>query len=690
MTGRTSHPVRRAAWQLLAPAIIAALTAGIELAGRSVARASMIKTIVGADVSPTTLMLSVAALAVVSVAGLALSRRLTTTHVVAVMLVCAFPAGMAAQLRLGARLQSDGFYYFAHLRSLWFDGDQDLTNDYRLLGMGDKVHLFTPTVTGAAQSAWTIGPAIVWSPFFAVGDRVASMLHASGRDVAVDGTSYPYRQSVCVAGLCWGLTGLFFCYLLAARFTARSWAAFAMVLVATGSFLIWYLVKEPTMTHAPSMAAVAVFTWAWASTRGARPRWQWAALGLLAGFMSTIRWQNAIFALLPAIEWMMALIPPLSARTRRELLDHAANGVLFTVAAVVGFVPQMLVWKAIYGHLLAVSPIGPQIRWWDPHVADVLWSARNGLFATSPVLYVGALGLLLCWRRDRLFTGAALATFGAMVYFNASIQDWWGSAAFGGRRFDGTLPLLVVGTAVAAESAAAFVARAPQVAVALAGMALVIWNLTFMGAALDGFVRIGEPIGFTPLASRQAGAIVRIVGHPFSWPANLWFAWRTGLAPSDYDLVWGLRFLADPAQPYGRVDLGPTDAMWLGDGWHDPERLPDGPTFRWARESSTLRLVLDHPATLRVQIRARAFSWPSAPSQHLRLSVNGQAQEPMEVPADWAVLERVVPAAAWRTGANAVVLTFDRATRPSDVGQGSDTRPLAAAVDYVRIVVEGS
>jgi hypothetical protein len=690
MTDGTSHPVRRAAWQLLAPTIIVTLTVGIELAGRSVARSSLIKAIVGADVSPTTLILCAAALAVVSLVGLGLGRRLTTTQVVAVMLVCAFPAGMAAQLRLGARLQSDGFYYFAHLRSLWFDGDQDLTNDYRLLGLGDKHHLFTPTVTGAAQSAWTIGPAIVWSPFFAVGDRVASMLHASGRDVAVDGTSYPYRQSVCVAGLCWGLTGLFFCYLLAARFTARSWAAFAMVLVGTGSFLLWYLVKEPTMTHAPSMAAVAVFTWAWASTRGARPRWQWAALGLLAGFMSTIRWQNAIFALLPAIEWMMTLLLRASAWTRRELLDHAGTGVLFTIAAVVGFVPQMLVWKAIYGQLLAVSPIGPQIRWWHPHVADVLWSARNGLFATSPVLYVGALGLLLCWRRDRLFAGAALATFGAMVYFNASIQDWWGSAAFGGRRFDGTLPLLVVGTAVAAESTAAFVARAPQVAVALAGMGLVIWNLTFMNAALDGFVRIDEPIEFTPLASRQVGTIVHLVGHPFSWPANLWFAWRTGLAPSDYDLVWSSRFLGDPAQPYGRVDLGPTDAMWLGDGWHNPERLPDGATFRWARESATLRLVLDHPATLRVQIRARAFSWPSAPSQHLRLSVNGQALEPVEVPADWAVLERVVPAAAWRTGANAVVLTFDRATRPSDVGQGSDTRPLAAAVDYVRIVVEGS
>ena len=34
-----------------------------------------------------------------------------------------FAAGVALQLQLGARLQSDGFYYFAYLRSLAFDRD---------------------------------------------------------------------------------------------------------------------------------------------------------------------------------------------------------------------------------------------------------------------------------------------------------------------------------------------------------------------------------------------------------------------------------------------------------------------------------------------------------------------------------------------------------------------------------------
>ena len=100
------------------------------------------------------------------------------------MLGALFTVGLALQLQLGARLQSDGFYYFAYLRSLAFDHDVDFMNDYRMLGLGDKTYLFQPTRTGHAESAWTIGPAIVWSPFFAAGHVVATRLHAKGLDVS--------------------------------------------------------------------------------------------------------------------------------------------------------------------------------------------------------------------------------------------------------------------------------------------------------------------------------------------------------------------------------------------------------------------------------------------------------------------------------------------------------------------------
>ena len=97
---------------------------------------------------------------------------------------------------------------------------------------------------------------------------------------------------------------------------------------------------------------------------------------------------------------------------------HVVDGLAFAAAAVAGFLPQLLVWKAIYGRFFAVSPIGPQIRLWHPRLVDILWSSQNGLFATSPVLYVGAIGLLLLWRRDRLLAGCALLALAAMTWFN--------------------------------------------------------------------------------------------------------------------------------------------------------------------------------------------------------------------------------------------------------------------------------
>ena len=121
----------------------------------------------------------------------------------------------------------------------------------------------------------------------------------------------------------------------------------------------------------------------------------------------------------------------------------------------------MLAWHAIYGSFLAVSPVGPQIRWWDPHLVDILWSSRNGLFSWSPALYLGAIGLFIfAWMRPAVGL-AVLLCLGVMVYFNASIQDWWGSAGFGGRRFDGTIPLFALGAAALGERAIRWTSRRP-------------------------------------------------------------------------------------------------------------------------------------------------------------------------------------------------------------------------------------
>jgi hypothetical protein len=672
------------------------MVAVLELCAREVARRSVIERLIGHRPGAVmlVLVLAIAAAALLRPDATSSSRRRERA---CLLLAVLFAAGLGFQLQLGARLQSDGFYYFSYLRSLAFDRDVDFANDYRLLGLDDKPHLFVATPTGHAQSAASIGPAILWAPFFGVGHLVARSLSARHPDIDTNGISFPYRQAVCIAGLFYGLIGCWFCFRLVRRFYGAALGGLAVALTVTGSFLLWYLVKEPSMTHGPSMAAVAAFVWRWLATRDERvsavmaaeghplrPLRQWAWLGIVAGIMTLIRWQNALFAVLPAIDAAVALVRALrtgdAAHTRRLLI----GGVAFCICATLAFVPQMVAWRAIYGSWLAVSPLGPQIRWFDPQLADILWSSRNGLLSWSPILYAGAIGFaMFVWRQPAVGV-PMLAGMVLMTYFNACIQDWWGSDGFGGRRFDGTIPFFALGVAAAASSAAELAKRHPLRTVAIGGAALVMWNLTLMNAAQSGVFRLGTAVSFGATAEAQGRAFHQWFGNPFTYPASLVFAIRNRVPPARYDLLSANRFLSDPLRPYGRVDIGGDDESVLGAGWHGPE-AEGATTFRWAASPADVLIPLDHPAGLLVQVRLHAFSYPGSAPQAIGLSVNGHVVPSVGVGAGWETVEFTTDATIWRGGVNRVQLEFATVRSPAQAGLSGDGRPLAAAVDYIRI-----
>jgi hypothetical protein len=654
-----------------------------ELCAREVARRSLFAHAIGFTPGPVSLVIVVA----VALGTAAVLRR-------GVLLFAALLAiGLAAQLQLGARLQSDGFYYYAYLRSAAFDRDFDFTNDYTLLGLRDHPQLFQPTPTKHAQSAASIGPAILWAPFFAAGHVVARALNARHPEIDAQGISFPYRQAVCVAGLFYGLVGGWFCFQITRRYFAASIAALAVTLVVAGSFLLWYFVKEPSMTHAPSMMAVAVFVWSWLWMRDrafdpATPRRAmfglWAALGAAAGLMTLIRWQNALFTLLPLCDIVVALWSAQRAADRRRILDVVLGGAVFTLTAAVTFLPQMIAWRSIYGSWLAVSPLGPQIRWAHPQLVDILWSSRNGLFSWSPILYIAAIGLVMFAVAQPAAGIPLLIAVAAMTYFNAAIQDWWGSDGFGGRRFDGTIPMFCLGAASFIAYASSVTRRHPLRVVTAAAAVLVMWNLTLMSAANDGVFRIGTTVSYGETFAAQGRAFHRWFGNPFSYPASLLFSLRNGVAPAAYDLLRTNRFLSDPLRPYGRVDVGTDDGWLLQDGWHGAEH--DGPiTFRWAASPAVLLVPLDHAAALTVQVRLHSFAFPNAPAQTLTVDVNGHTFGPVPVHDAWETLEFATTSDTWRGGVNRLRLEFAWTHTPAEVGLGGDTRPLAAAVDYVRI-----
>ena len=161
-----------AAWPVWLTAV-GILACAVELGGRQVVRQSLLQNLSGATPpSAAALVVFAGAAALLSAAWLRVRRALTLNRAVALALCALFVAGLAAQQRLGARLQSDGFFYFAFLRSIVNDRDVNLANDYGLIGIGGEA-IMTPTSTGYAQTAWSVGPAIAWMPFYAIGDAGA-------------------------------------------------------------------------------------------------------------------------------------------------------------------------------------------------------------------------------------------------------------------------------------------------------------------------------------------------------------------------------------------------------------------------------------------------------------------------------------------------------------------------------------
>src|SRR5262249_45999128 len=147
-------------------------------------------------------------------------------------------------------------------------------------------------------------------------------------------------------------------------------------------------------------------------------------MGVAGGIAGMIRYQNFTLLIIPfAFMLRDALKRPAGLRRIVAL----AFGVF------VGFVPQLIALMMIHGSSLQ-NPVEQFLPWWkSPFVLHTLFSARNGLFTCTPFLVLCLAGLLPFVRSERRWGSIFLVLLLLQIYMNASMTDWWGSAAFGAR-----------------------------------------------------------------------------------------------------------------------------------------------------------------------------------------------------------------------------------------------------------------
>lgn len=377
-------------------------------------------------------------------------------------------ASFGALLARTVPVSGDGIYYFVQLESILVDGDVDFANN--LERFRDNPHVAkqldsgVTTPTGRTPNLFAVGPAVVWAPVYLLATALPfnQVTNIAGTErLAVDLLAPSIATSLVV------LVGLLAAYGTCRRLGISGRAAGIGVAVGfIGTSLVYYATVEASMAHGIGFGLVSLLLYVAIrlrqSSASSKKLLPWLGLGVLAGLIVAVRWQLLLVSVPIAL---YAWWPSHVEKTASQKELYWQQFVFGVFGFVIGFLPQLLVWKSLYGEWLVIPQGSGFIVPTSPHFGEVLISSRHGLLSWTPLVLVGIVGLFIAarWRASALrsednvstaLPGIAALLFVVLffqIYANGSLIEWWGGDAFGGRRFSDIAVVWMVGLAVLAH-----------------------------------------------------------------------------------------------------------------------------------------------------------------------------------------------------------------------------------------------
>ncbi|NQX88079.1 MAG: glycosyltransferase family 39 protein [Halioglobus sp.] len=394
---------------------------------------------------------------------------------------------------------SDGLGYYAHVRSILIDEDMHYANEF--LDFNPFGHAvpdpYQVTATGHVPNPYSVGPALLWVPFFLLAHALTLIAGSLGLNLAPDGYSILYQLFIGFGSVSYGIAGLALIYRILVRFFETQEALIATLLVTLATNVVYYLAVEPVMSHAMSMFAVTLFAFLWMKSIGQRTKGELLLLAFVGGLMIMVRPQNALFLSLLGLEWLGLF------KTNRSYLDHwrkhITDGCIFSVFLLVALLPQLVAWKILYGQFLVDSYDGASFDFARPVILDSLFSSRHGLISWTPIVFLALMGMVLYFRKNVRLSIALLVAFFLQVYINASWVDyWWFGVSFGSRPYMNCSFIFAFGLAYLLS-----ITRNIKLLTYPLFTTLVLWNLLFVIQFTLNMVPQSEAVDFGEVLSNH-------------------------------------------------------------------------------------------------------------------------------------------------------------------------------------------
>ncbi len=424
-------------------------------------------------------------------------------------------------------VRGDGVGYYALARAPLIEHRLDFTKDYQSanasfrgprLDESNQPKSYFRTPTGHLENHFTIGPAILWTPFLLLAHAGVLLARDLGSSVAPDGFSSPYRITMALATAFYGFLSLLLAFRLTRQYVEERWALLATLAIWWASSLPVYMYFNPSWSHAHSAFAVALFLWYWHQTRSSRSLAQWLILAVITGLMLNVYYVNAMVLAVLAVEafrkYLFAFrrdsLPAVSAipRIPEFLRDH----LLFAAAVLVCLLPTFLTRYFIYGSAFESGYIRlKDWNWFFPNFLAVLFSSNHGLLAWTPILLLAIVGLFFFWRREPRIGSPFLAGFLAFYVLISCYPDWAGISSYGNRFFVSLTPFFILGLAVFFDRAAQLFPsrRAARAAAGIVIAVFTLWNAGLMFQWGSHLIPARGPVSFSEVVHNQFFVVPR-------------------------------------------------------------------------------------------------------------------------------------------------------------------------------------
>jgi hypothetical protein len=318
-------------------------------------------------------------------------------------------------------MSGDAVYHFCHLHTLVVDRDLDPTDEITHYQQVRSPYTGLPKignappidpVTGRAIDKYPIGTALLLLPAYAGIYVTALALNALGLPADITGYGWTYQLAAGWLTAVYAVLGLLaMIRVCESGGVAEDAAVAATATIALATPWVFYVTLEPLFAHALSATAVALLIRAWLAARSQDRAAAWVVTGVVGGLAAIIRYQDALFLIVPALDAL------LNVRRRSLALPALAFG------AVAGASPQLAANAALFGSPFHTGYAAEGFtHLTSPWLLFTLFSPKVGLLRWSPIVALALIGLAVGARRGWIVARLGLVAVAAQWYL---VSSWY-------------------------------------------------------------------------------------------------------------------------------------------------------------------------------------------------------------------------------------------------------------------------